>query len=117
MQLANRAGRETMEASDLFSAILEESSGGVASIIRRYGVEPTLLVRRITARIQDDELCEEELRKRFELPPHLKQLATNLNLLVRLDKVAAGLWPRQGDSAGPRDPLSPRTVELRHADR
>ena len=39
-------------------------------------------------RIQDDELCEEELRKRFELPTHLKQLATNLNLLVRLDKVA-----------------------------
>jgi ATP-dependent Clp protease ATP-binding subunit ClpA len=86
-QLANWAGRETMEASDLFSAILEESSGGVASIIRRYGVEPTLLVRHITERIQDDELREEELRKRFELPPHLKQLATNLNLLVRLDKV------------------------------
>ena len=86
-QLANRSGRETMEASDLFSAILEESSGGVASIIRRDGAEPTLLVRRITARIQDEELREEELRKRLELPPHLKQLATNLNLLVRLDKV------------------------------
>ena len=61
-ELANRAGRETMEASDLFSAILEESSGPVASIIRRYGVEPTLLVRRISERIQDDELREEELR-------------------------------------------------------
>ena len=87
LQLANRAGRETMEAANLFSAILEESSGPVASIIRRHGVEPTLLVSRITERTQDDKLREKELRKRFELPPHLKQLATNLNLLVRLDKV------------------------------
>lgn len=87
LQLANQAGRETMEASDLFSAILEESSGGVASIIRRYGLEPTLVVRRVTARIQDGELPEEELRKRFELPPHLKQFATRRvgrTTLVRL---------------------------------
>jgi ATP-dependent Clp protease ATP-binding subunit ClpA len=37
--------------------------------------------------MRDNELREERLRKRFELPPFLKHFATNLNLLARQDKV------------------------------
>ena len=86
--LASRAGRETMGSSDLVSAIFEDGGGGAATIVRGYGIEPESLVSRITTRMQDKELRDEQLRKRFELPPHLKQVATNLNLLVRQDKVA-----------------------------
>ena len=86
--LASRAGRQTIESSDLVSAIFEDSRGGAAAIFRGYGIEPESLVSRITTRMQDDELKDEQLRKRFELPPYLKQFATNLNLLVRQDKVA-----------------------------
>jgi len=86
--LAGRAGRETIARSDLFLAILEESSGGAASVIRRYGLEPEVLASQIASRMQENELSEEQLRRRYELPTHLKQLATNLNLLVREDKVA-----------------------------
>ena len=86
--LASRAGRQTIESSDLVSAIFEDVGGGAASIIRGYGIEPESLVSRIATRMQDNELSDEQLSKRFELPPHLKQLATNLNLLVRQDKVA-----------------------------
>src|SRR5687768_11751980 len=85
---ASRAGRQTIESSDLFSAIFEESQGIPVSIIRHYGVEPEVLVSRIATRIRDNELREERLRKRFELPPFLKNFATNLNLLARQDKIA-----------------------------
>src|SRR5690242_20035211 len=85
---ASRAGRQTIESSDLFSAIFEESQGVPVSIIRHHGVEPEVLVSRIASRMRDNELREERLRKRFELPPFLKHFATNLNLLARQDKIA-----------------------------
>src|SRR2546423_497779 len=85
---ASRAGRQTIESSDLFSAIFEESQGVPVSIIRHHGVEPEVLVSRIATRMRDNELREERLRKRFELPPFLKHFATNVNLLARQDKVA-----------------------------
>jgi ATP-dependent Clp protease ATP-binding subunit ClpA len=85
---ASRAGRQTIESSDLFSAIFEESQGVPVSIIRRHGVEPEILVTRLATRMRDNELREERLRKRFELPPFLKHFATNLNLLARQDKIA-----------------------------
>ena len=84
---ASRAGRQTIESSDLFSAIFEESQGGAVSIIRRHGVEPDVLVTRIATRMRDNELREERLRKRFELPPFLKHFATNRNLLARQDRL------------------------------
>ncbi len=85
---ASRAGRQTIESSDLFSAIFEESQGVPVSIIKHHGVEPEVLVSRIATRMRDNELREERLRKRFELPPFLKHFATNLNLLARQDRVA-----------------------------
>src|SRR5499426_9703 len=84
---ASRAGRQTIEAADLFSAVFEESQGVPVSILRRHGVEPELLVSRLSARMRDMELRDERLKKRFELPPFLKHFATNLNLLARQDKV------------------------------
>ena len=83
---ASRAGRQVIESQDLFSAIFEESQGIPVSIMRRHGVEPELLVSRISTRMRDLELREERLKKRFELPPFLKHFATNLNLLARQDR-------------------------------
>jgi ATP-dependent Clp protease ATP-binding subunit ClpA len=84
---ASRAGRQTVEAADLFSAVFEETQGVPVSILRRHGVEPDVLVTRLNARMRDLELREERLKKRFELPPFLKHFATNLNLLARQDKL------------------------------
>src|SRR5689334_13357937 len=84
---ASRAGRQTIEAADLFSAVFEETQGVAVSILRRHGVEPEVLVSRLTTRMRDMELREERLKKRFELPPFLKHFATNLNQLARQDKV------------------------------
>src|SRR3977135_4031333 len=83
---ASRAGRQTIEAADLFSAVFEETQGVPVSILRRHGVEPDVLVSRLSARMRDMELREERLKKRFELPPFLKHFATNLNLLARQEE-------------------------------
>jgi ATP-dependent Clp protease ATP-binding subunit ClpA len=84
---ASRSGRHSIEASDLFSAIFEETQGIPVSIIKRHGIEPETLVSRLATRMRDHELREERLKKRFELPPFLKHFATNLNQLARQDKV------------------------------
>jgi ATP-dependent Clp protease ATP-binding subunit ClpC len=85
---ATRAGRQAVNSSDLFAAIFEESQGVPVSLIRSHGVEPEVLVSRIATWTHENELREERLRKRFELPATLKQFATNLNLLARQDKIA-----------------------------
>jgi ATP-dependent Clp protease ATP-binding subunit ClpA len=84
---ASRCGRHTVEATDLFSAIFEETQGIPVSIIRRHGIEPEALVSRHATKMRDHELREERLKKRFELPPFLKHFATNLNPLARQDKI------------------------------
>src|SRR6187551_1233748 len=84
---ASRSGRHTIEATDLFSAIFEETQGIPVSIIRRHGIEPEMLVTRLATRMRDHEMHEERLKKRFKLPPFLKHFATNLNQLARQDKV------------------------------
>jgi ATP-dependent Clp protease ATP-binding subunit ClpA len=84
---ASRAGRQSVEAIDLFCAVFEESQGIPVTIIRRHGVEPELIVARIATRMRDIELTEERLKKRFELPPFLKHFAINLNQLARSDRL------------------------------
>jgi ATP-dependent Clp protease ATP-binding subunit ClpA len=83
----SRAGRQCIESVDVFSAVFEEMQGVPVSILRRHGVEPSVLMARLDARVRDMELREERLKKRFELPPFLKHFATNLNLLARQDKL------------------------------
>jgi len=84
---ATRGGRQTIEAGDLLSAVFEETQGVPVSIMRRHGVEPEVLVSRVSARMRDLEARDERLKKRFELPPFLKHFATNLNLMARQDRV------------------------------
>jgi ATP-dependent Clp protease ATP-binding subunit ClpA len=58
---ASRAGRQTIESADLFSAVFEETEGVPVSILRRHGVEATVLISRLNNRLRDVELREERL--------------------------------------------------------
>jgi ATP-dependent Clp protease ATP-binding subunit ClpA len=84
---ASRAGRHVIEATDLLAAIFEDKHGTHASVLERYGVEPETVIVRLKTLVGNLGLQEEWLKKRFELPPYLKQFATNLNLLARQDKL------------------------------
>jgi ATP-dependent Clp protease ATP-binding subunit ClpA len=84
---ATRAGRHSIEGVDLLSAVLEETQGVPVAILRRHGVEPEQVTTRLNTHVRDNEMRDERLKKRFELPSFLKHFATNLNLLARQDKV------------------------------
>jgi ATP-dependent Clp protease ATP-binding subunit ClpA len=84
---ANRTGRQVMDPADLFIAMLQETSGVPVSIVRQYGVDPEVLVLKVDGRTRDLELRVEHLKKRFELPPYLRQYATNLNMLAQQDRL------------------------------
>jgi ATP-dependent Clp protease ATP-binding subunit ClpA len=100
---ASRAGHPGVEAADLLLAVFEEIRGVPASILRQHGVEPETIVSRLELHLRNLELHHEQLKKRFELPPFLRQLATNLNYLARLDK----LPPVFG-----RDPETQQVIEI-----
>jgi ATP-dependent Clp protease ATP-binding subunit ClpC len=84
---AGRAGHPGVEPADLLLALFEETHGVPVSILRQYGADPDLVVSRLDAHIRDLEVRNERLKKRFELPPYLKQFATNLNFLAWQDKL------------------------------
>jgi ATP-dependent Clp protease ATP-binding subunit ClpA len=87
IQQAVSFGREQAESFDLFAAILEERQSGPSLILRRFGTDGDAVIARLTTVVRDVELRDEKLRKRYELPPFLKQFAVNLNLLARQDKL------------------------------
>ena len=84
---ATRDGRQVIEPVDLLAALLDETQGVSAAVLRSYGVDPGQLLTYLNARVRDHEARDERMRKRFELPAFLKSFATNLNLLARQDKV------------------------------
>ena len=87
IQQAVAAGREQAESFDLFAAILEERQSGPSLVLRKFGTDGDAVIARMTTVVRDIELRDEKLRKRYDLPPFLKQFAINLNLLARQDKL------------------------------
>jgi len=92
-----RAGRQTVEAADLFFGRVRGETQGVARLdpATAHGVEPEILVTRPenTAGCADMELREERLKESgSSLPPFLKHFATNLNpARARPGQAAAGV--------------------------
>jgi ATP-dependent Clp protease ATP-binding subunit ClpA len=84
---AGRAGHQSIQPIDLCGALLEETRGVPVAILRAHGLEPEDISMRFLARGRHLDSEQEQLMKQFELPPHLKELGTNLNLLARQDRL------------------------------
>lgn len=84
---AQRWGREKFESTDLFIAIFQENHSLPAKVFRSFGLDPDYVMRRITVKVRSKEEMEEELKKKYELPPNMKHFAVNLNKLARFDKL------------------------------
>lgn len=84
---AARQGREVAEAYDVFAALFEDRRGGPTLMVQRFGADPGAVVARLLTVVHEIELRDDRLRKKYELPPFLRQFATNLNLLARQDKL------------------------------
>ncbi|MGE3274654.1 MAG: AAA family ATPase [Vicinamibacterales bacterium] len=88
VQHAIRSGRELADAFDLFGALIVEPRGTIALALRKFGLDGEAVALRLGAVVREVELRDEQVRRRYELPPFLKQFATNLNLLARQDRLA-----------------------------
>ena len=84
---AQRWGREEIDSTDLFLAIFQENHSLPAKIFRSFGLDPDYVMRRITVKVRSKEEMDEDLKKKYELPPNLKHFAVNLNKLARFDKL------------------------------
>ncbi len=84
---AQRWGREELDSTDIFIAIFQENHSLPAKVFRSFGLDPDYVMRRITLKVRSREEMEEELKKKYELPPNLKHFAVNLNRLARFDKL------------------------------
>jgi ATP-dependent Clp protease ATP-binding subunit ClpA len=82
-----QCGRSKIESYDLLCAIFQEGNNIPVEIFRLYGIEPEHVVRRISDRIKNRELQEKELKRKFDLPRHLKHFTTNLNYMARQGKL------------------------------
>lgn len=82
-----QCGRSKIESFDLMSAIFQEGNNIPVEIFRLYGIEPEHVVRRISDRVKNRELQEKELKRKFDIPRHLKHFTTNLNYLARQGKL------------------------------
>lgn len=82
-----QCGRSKIESFDLLCGIFQEGNNIPVEIFRLYGIEPEHVVRRISDRVKSRELQEKELKKKFDLPRHLKHFTTNLNYLARQGKL------------------------------
>jgi ATP-dependent Clp protease ATP-binding subunit ClpC len=87
IQQAVTMGREQAVSYDLFASLLVERQSGPSVILRRFDTDGEAVTARLAMIVRDVELRDEKLRKRYELPPFLKQFAVNLNLLARQDKL------------------------------
>ncbi|GMR04926.1 MAG: ATP-dependent Clp protease ATP-binding subunit [Thermodesulfobacteriota bacterium] len=84
---AHRWGRDELDSTDLFIAIFQENHSLPAKVFRSFGLDPDYVMRRVAVKVRSKEEMEEELMKKYELPPNLKHFAVNLNKLARFDKL------------------------------
>jgi ATP-dependent Clp protease ATP-binding subunit ClpA len=84
---AQRWGRDEIDSTDLLLAIFQENHSLPAKIFRSFGLDPDYVMRKITVRVRSKEEIQEEIKKKYELPPNLKHFAVNLNKLARFDKL------------------------------
>lgn len=80
--------REHAESYDVFAAVVTERQSGPSLLLSRFGTSGDDVANRLFTIIRDVELRDEKLRRRYELPPFLRQFAINLNLLARQDKLS-----------------------------
>jgi ATP-dependent Clp protease ATP-binding subunit ClpA len=83
---ATGAGHQTIEPADLLAALLDDAHGALALVLREYGVDADDVALRLAAVVRELGVRDNHLLKQFELPPYLKQFATNLNVLARQDR-------------------------------
>lgn len=84
-ETAQVSSRTIIHTTDLFLAIVNSSEG--QEILSRLGI-PVARIRQAARKMYHRrEQKERELKKKYELPPYLKQFSVNLNRLAATDEI------------------------------
>lgn len=83
-----RSSRQTVGSTDIFAAIFEQTDSVIAQIFREKGVNAESIILIIDSKVTEEELTQERLKKRLELPPFIKSLGSSLNLLARQKRLS-----------------------------
>lgn len=81
------AGRYLITSVDLFIGIFQNSKWVPSRIVRDFGLSPQEVINGIVFHAKRREIFEKELKKKFELPPFLKQFGINLNEVAYFDRI------------------------------
>lgn len=84
---AQMASRSVIGAGDLFAALLESPSG--TELLAALDVDIEAAQAAVVDIIKQREQRERDVKKKYELPPYLKQFAVNLNRLAVTDRLPA----------------------------
>ncbi len=80
-------GRAKIELKDLFVGIFDARGGVAAGLLKEQGLDREKFQSDLLEALFGQKITEEEIHKNYNLPPALKQLATNLNLLAIKDQI------------------------------
>ncbi|MCL4477907.1 MAG: ATP-dependent Clp protease ATP-binding subunit [Deltaproteobacteria bacterium] len=81
------SGRQLVTPVDILESMFKEGHCYPVQLMRGFGIEPRVVIIEIEKQTRKREDKEKELKKKYELPPYLKQFGINLNKLARLDKL------------------------------
>ncbi|MCS6884446.1 MAG: ATP-dependent Clp protease ATP-binding subunit [Acidobacteriota bacterium] len=87
LRKARQAGRQTIDATDLFQSIFEDKNSEPVMVLRKFGADPDMVLAKIATRLKSREEREDRLRKKYELPPYLRHFGVSLNKQARQDKL------------------------------
>ena len=85
---AQRRGRTYIDGIDLFLAIFQDTEGIPAKIMEGFGVRSESVAQEVIRLARRRDQKAEELERRYDLPPTLKQFGVNVNKLVYEGKVS-----------------------------
>jgi ATP-dependent Clp protease ATP-binding subunit ClpA len=86
MERARANGRKTIEATDIFTALVQQETAFV-EVLKTLGADPEAVVENVRTRVHTRENQDEQLKRKYELPPYLKHFGVSMNKLARQDKI------------------------------
>jgi ATP-dependent Clp protease ATP-binding subunit ClpA len=86
MERARANGRKTIESTDIFTALVQTDSSFV-EVLKSLGADPEAVVENVRTRVHTRENQDEQLKRKYELPPYLKHFGVSMNKLARADKI------------------------------
>lgn len=84
-EFAQRGSRNAVTVGDILSALL--AAPDAAHLLGDLPVSPSTIGAALPTVLRRRDQREREVRKKYELPPYLKQFAVNLNKLAALDRL------------------------------